>query len=145
MKAVKVMESGKGKSVVKVVEAALVSEEKGMDGDTEGEKLEATKEKALQQLKEKHNGKQKPSEPVRVESREEGILGPSKKTKIEVTGSVKNEEKLQGNINALVNKVDQLTGKVTFLQSYIGNSVDNFDTEDIESSKDILSVSNVEE
>ncbi|SJL05230.1 uncharacterized protein ARMOST_08596 [Armillaria ostoyae] len=207
----------------------LVNEERGTDGDTEREKSEASKEKALQKLKEKHNGKWKALEPtvstagegkkrkwptksmsMMEESGEDGIPGSSKKTKVEVTGPAENKEELQGNkycvqchqdgarcfahpgsaktgqgqtcshcktkkaacsfnkgnsvsitvgskevsdaiqklmstVNALVNKVDQLANKIAFLQSHIGDFINNFDMEDIQSPKDLLSVSNVEE
>ncbi|SJL16827.1 uncharacterized protein ARMOST_20356 [Armillaria ostoyae] len=228
----KAAKAGKGNGAVRTVEAALVDKEKGMDGDTEGEKSEATKEKALQKLREKCDRKQKASESavstvggggggkkqkcpmesssVVAESKEEGVPGPSKKMKVEVTGPAENEKELEGNkyciwcrqdrakcfthpgsmktsqghtcsccktkkaacsfnkgnsvsitvsseevsdalqklmstVNALVNKVDQLTGEVIFLQSCVRDFIDNFDTEDIQSPEDMLSVSNVEE
>ncbi|PBK73765.1 hypothetical protein ARMSODRAFT_972142 [Armillaria solidipes] len=112
-KAVKAVESDKGKGAAKAVETMLVSEERGTDGDTEGEKLEASKEKALQKLKEKHNRKQKVLEPtvstvgegkkrkqpmkstsVVEESREDGVLRPSKKAEVEVTGPAENVKEL---------------------------------------------------
>ncbi|SJL08337.1 uncharacterized protein ARMOST_11700 [Armillaria ostoyae] len=115
-KAVKAVESSKGKDSVKVVEAVLVNEERRTDEDTEGEKLEASKEKALQKLKEKHDGKHKVSEPtvstagggkkqkcstksmsMMVESGEDDVPGPSKKSKVKVMGPVENEEELERN------------------------------------------------
>ncbi|KAK0449948.1 hypothetical protein EV421DRAFT_1732177 [Armillaria borealis] len=56
-KAAKAAESGKG--AASAVEAALVSEEKGTDADTEGEMSEGAKKKALKKLKEIRDGKRK--------------------------------------------------------------------------------------
>ncbi|PBK71391.1 hypothetical protein ARMSODRAFT_1017292 [Armillaria solidipes] len=180
-------ESGKGDA--NAAEVVLV-DERETNGDTEGEKSEASKKKAFQRLKEKCDGKCKALEPagIVVESKEEDILGPSKKTKVESMGPTENEEELKGNrwsemlcsswtkkaacsfnkgnsasitisseevseaiqklmstVDALINKVDQLTGEVTFLWSCVRDFIDNFDTEDIQSPEDILSVSNVDE
>ncbi|PBK60068.1 hypothetical protein ARMSODRAFT_982622 [Armillaria solidipes] len=51
-KVVKAVESDKGKGTAKVMEAALVDEEKRMDVDTKRETLETSKEKAFKKLRE---------------------------------------------------------------------------------------------
>ncbi len=91
----------------------LLQEEKGTNGDSEGELSEASKVHALQQLKEKHEGKQrvmesagstvevrKRKQPTKsasvVDSREEGVAGTSKKVKLEVTGPVESKDEFLG-------------------------------------------------
>ncbi len=91
----------------------LLWEEKGTNGDSEGELLEASKAHALQQLKEKCEGKQRATDSmvstveVRkrkwltksvsvVDSREEGVAGPSKRVKLEVMGPTEGEDEFLG-------------------------------------------------
>ncbi len=113
-KAKAVMESGSEREVRKVAEIALAEEEKGTDGNTKGEKPGISKERALQKLKEVHNGKQRVTAPAVttvetnkrkqapksssvVESREEGTSGPSKWVKLEVMGPAQGEEEFMRN------------------------------------------------
>ncbi|PBK73733.1 hypothetical protein ARMSODRAFT_1015263 [Armillaria solidipes] len=112
-KAEKVAESSKGKGVAAA--AKLLREERGTDTDTEGEQSEASKVKALQNLREKQDGKQKVMAPAVstmeknkkrkwatksmsvVESKAEEVPGPSKRVKAEVSGPTEGEEELSGN------------------------------------------------
>ncbi|KAK0431703.1 hypothetical protein EV421DRAFT_1742862 [Armillaria borealis] len=55
----KIAESDIRKKAVETTKATLIQEEQKTDGNTEGEISEASKEKVLQKLKEKHNRKQK--------------------------------------------------------------------------------------
>ena len=89
-------------------------EEKGTNGDSEGELSEASKVQAHQYLKEKREGKQRATEPgvspmegrkrkwgVKsasvVESREEGVASTSKRVKLEIAGPAEGEDKFVGN------------------------------------------------
>ncbi len=94
--------------------AELLREEKGTDGDSEGELSEALREQVHQYLKEKHDGKWRATEsgvsPTEgrkrkqmtksasvVESREEGVAGSSKRVKLEVAGPTEGEDEFLGN------------------------------------------------
>ncbi len=94
--------------------AELLREEKGTDGDSEGELSEASKVQAHQYLKEKHEGKRKAIEPAVspmegrkrkrgiksasvVESGEEGVVSTSKRVKLEVAGPTEGEDEFVGN------------------------------------------------
>ncbi len=93
----------------KDTEVILVEKEKRMNEDNEREKSEASKERALQKLKEIYDGKQRMMESVVptvekskrkqtikfsrvVESGEEGAPGPNKRIKLEMIGPMEGKE-----------------------------------------------------
>ncbi len=108
-----VTESSSEGEVWKVVEATLAKEEKGTDGDTEGERPSTSKKEALKKLKEVCDEKWRAMGPAVstvenkrkwalksssvVESGEEGTSGLSKQVKLDVTGPAEDEEELMGN------------------------------------------------
>ncbi len=108
-KATKTSESGRLPDVEE-----LLREEKGTDGDSEGELSEASKVQAHQYLKEKCEEKWRATEPGMspmegrkrkqvpksvsvVESRKERVAGSSKRVKLEVAGPAEGEDKFLGN------------------------------------------------
>ncbi|PBK75408.1 hypothetical protein ARMSODRAFT_970070 [Armillaria solidipes] len=147
-KAEKAVESGKGKTAVKVTEMALVNEKKKTNADTERERSEGSKETLKKFMVEESNG--------------EGRPGLSKRVKAEVSGPTENEEEFEGNRNSsaftvsskevsellqkladtvgtLANKIDILTGQVIDLWSCMDDLVDNFQLEDINSPEEFIS------
>ncbi|PBK71787.1 hypothetical protein ARMSODRAFT_973361 [Armillaria solidipes] len=93
--------------------------ERGTDGDTEREKSEASKEKALKRLKEKQDSKWKatvPAGPKRkhatksssmvADSDKEGMPGPSKKMRTEISGPAEGEEEFGGNKHCMWCRLD---------------------------------------
>ncbi|PBK70295.1 hypothetical protein ARMSODRAFT_974267 [Armillaria solidipes] len=105
-KAVKAVESGKGKAAAKDMEAALVDEKKGTDVDTKRKRSEDSKKKALKKLKEwaaptapKRKCATK-STSVVEKSDGESRPSPSKRVKAVVSGPVESEEEFNSNISA---------------------------------------------
>ncbi|KAK0431140.1 hypothetical protein EV421DRAFT_1912170 [Armillaria borealis] len=150
-KAAETMGSEKGKAAATAAEATLVEEERGMDVDTEGEKSEASKEKALKKLKEIRDGKWKATVPtgpkrkwatkstsVVEESDGENRPDPSKRVKVEISGPAEGEDEFTGNIETLANKVDILTGQVIDLRSQVDDLVDDFQLEKINSLEELI-------
>ncbi len=108
-KAKKAAESGGAQDAVE-----MLREEKGTDGDSEGELSEASKAQACQYLKEKCKGKWRAMEPglspmegrkrkqttksaSMVDSGEEGVAGSSKRVKLEVMGPAEGKDEFLGN------------------------------------------------
>ncbi len=94
--------------------AELLREEKGTDGDSEGELSEVSRVQARQYLREKRDGKWRVVEPrvsstegrkrkrvtksvSMVDSGEEGVAGSSKRVKLEITGPAEGEDEFLGN------------------------------------------------
>ncbi|PBK72209.1 hypothetical protein ARMSODRAFT_1016181 [Armillaria solidipes] len=87
----KAAESGKEEAAAKTVEAALIDEEKETDVDTKGEKLEVPAP-----VGPKRKWATKFSSVVE-DSDKEGMPGPSKKVKVEVSGPTEGKEEFSGN------------------------------------------------
>ncbi len=107
--------AAKAAESVRLLDAAeLLREEKGTDGDSEGELSEASRVRARQYLREKHDGKRRAVEPgvssmegrkrkqatksaSIVDSGEEGVAGSSKRVKLEITGPAEGKDEFLGN------------------------------------------------